>query len=204
MSRIERGIGPHRSDFLALEYAASAAYNEFAYQDRAQADAVREFLLDRGVAEFSSDFSALLLDEGAVRGMISCLAAEEVAKCRMKSAFALGKWGIFENSPRLYERLALAGQTLMKLGPGDFYVSRIATAPVSSGKGYGGRLLDHCEERARAAGAVRIALEVAAQNAGAVRFYEKHCFAALERQSVSSPDDGRSLDYIHMAKDLRS
>lgn len=203
MIRLACGIERHRLEFFALEYAASAAYNEFVYEDRAQADAVRGFLLERAVAEFSAQYSCLLFDGDTVGGMISCLAAEEVAKCRMKSAYALAKSGIFQDSPRFHARLALAGQTLMKLAASDFYISRIAAAPGSFGRGYGSRLLEHCEERARGAGALRIALEVASANASAVRFYEKHGFAAHDRRAAFCAQDGRSLEYIHMAKELR-
>ena len=192
--------GPEQKEaFLALEYAASAAYNEFIYAGRAQADAVRTALFDAGVAEFSPPHGCVLLADGAVSGAIACLPASELRKCRMRCAFFLGKSALYREDEALLGRMALAGQTLMKLGAGDYYLSRIAARP---GIGLGGRLLAHCEERAAEAGAARICLEVAAENAPAISFYRKHRFEDVERQEVEDPATGRRLAYLHMVKNV--
>lgn len=175
-------VGAHRSDFLDLEYSASLAYNLFVYRDRPQADAVRQLLFDKGVAEFSPRFSSVLLRDGAVVGMLSCLGQEDLTKCRMKSALALARSGAFEQDPELKARISAAGQTLMELAPGDFYLSRIAVPAASGGSGYGSELMRACLASAARAGATRVALEVSADNAAAAALYVKHGFHEVDRQ----------------------
>ena len=192
--------GPeHKEAFLAFEYAASAAYNEFVYADRAQADAVRTALFDAGVAEYCPPHGCVLLAGGAVSGALACLPASELRKCRMRSAFFLGKSPVYREDEALLGRMALAGQTLMKLAAGDYYLSRIS---ARRGVGVGGRLLAHCEGRAAEAGAARICLEVAAANAPAIAFYRKHGFEDVERLDVEDPATGRRLAYLHMVKNV--
>jgi ribosomal protein S18 acetylase RimI-like enzyme len=67
----------------------------------------------------------------------------------------------------------------------------------------GARLLDHCEAQARAAGAARIVLEVAADNPAA-GFYLRRGFAQLGAEAVADEASGRSLSYLHLAKAVRT
>lgn len=192
----------HRAEFLALEYRASAAYNQFVYGDREQADAVRGLLFDREVAEFAAAFSRILSEDARVMGVVSCLSDKALRKCRMRSAYTLARSGVFDRDSRLQARMSLANETLMRLEPDDFYLSRIAVAAEASGKGYALQLLRHCEDEAGKAGAARICLEVYSENAPAISFYAKNGFERVDHRSVSEPDTGRTLEYLHMAKDV--
>jgi ribosomal protein S18 acetylase RimI-like enzyme len=192
----------HRSAFLDLEYAASAAYNSFVYRDRGQADGVRTLLFDADRAEFGPSRSSILLEDGALAGMVSCLAAQDLSKCRMRCAYALAKSHFFDDDPGLADRIALAGKALARPAPADFYLSRIAVAPGSAGSGAAARLLEHCEAQAARAGATRILLEVASCNARAIAFYRRSGFEAAEEASVSSDDGTLALTYTHMVKRL--
>jgi GNAT superfamily N-acetyltransferase len=55
----------------------------------------------------------------------------------------------------------------------DFYLVTMIVDGNLRGTGVGSMLLDHIEERARALGSARIALDVAAKNRGARRLYER-------------------------------
>jgi ribosomal protein S18 acetylase RimI-like enzyme len=191
-----------RETFLGLEYAASAAYNDFAYADRAQADAVRAALLGAGVAEFAPPHGLVLVADGKVEGMVACLSAGDLRKCRMRCAFFLGKSPEHGQDEALIDRMALAGRTLMKPAATDYYLSRIAVR--GGGGGLGRRLLGYCEQRAAEAGAGRICLEVAAGNSSAIAFYERHGFQPVDRQEVEDPATSRRLAYLHMAKRVNS
>jgi len=59
------------------------------------------------------------------------------------------------------------------LADGDFYLQAIAIDRDRRGEGIGSALMDAIEERARAAGATRLCLDVAAKNEGARRLYER-------------------------------
>ena len=56
---------------------------------------------------------------------------------------------------------------------GEFYIQAIAVDKELRGEGVGSILMDFCEERARASGSIRLALDVSAKNEGARRFYER-------------------------------
>ena len=58
------------------------------------------------------------------------------------------------------------------ISDGDFYLQAIAIDKELRGAGIGSLLMDSLEERARASGAVRLALDVSAKNEDARRFYE--------------------------------
>jgi ribosomal protein S18 acetylase RimI-like enzyme len=195
-------IGGRSDDYLALEYEASRAYNEFVYDDRDHAETLRRRLFEAGAAEFAPRFGRLLVEDGEASGMIACAAAGEIVKCRMKSAMLLGREGRLDPASGFYRRLALAGRTLLPQRPGDFYLSRIAVAPKRGRRGCGARLLRHCEEQARAAGAARIVLEVSADNPAA-GFYLRQGFAEIGGEAVTDEPSGRSLSYLHLARALR-
>ncbi len=57
------------------------------------------------------------------------------------------------------------------IGASDFYLQFIAVDEKARGEGVGSILMDSFEGQAHAFGAARIALDVSASNAGAVRFY---------------------------------
>jgi ribosomal protein S18 acetylase RimI-like enzyme len=59
------------------------------------------------------------------------------------------------------------------LSAGDYYVLAIAVDRERRGEGIGSRLMDAMVGRARDAGCVRLALDVAAKNEGALRMYER-------------------------------
>jgi ribosomal protein S18 acetylase RimI-like enzyme len=200
MNGLTADIAPFRADYLRLEEAASAPYNQFAYRDATQSAAVRGLLFDRGIAEFAPAYSRLLVEDGARVGMISCLAAEALGKARMRCAWALARSGQFERDPELQERLALAGQALLRPAPDDFYLSRIAVISKAGGDGRAGVLMSHCVAGAAEEGANRIVLEVAAGNERAISFYRRHGFAEFARASAEHPPTARRLDYIHMAR----
>ncbi|MFL6165958.1 MAG: ribosomal protein S18-alanine N-acetyltransferase [Ornithinibacter sp.] len=80
-------------------------------------------------------------------------------------------------------------------------VMTIAVAPGAQGRGVGGRLLDELERRARARGAASVMLEVRADNAAALRLYERAGFMLLStRRRYYQPGD---VDALVMRKLLR-
>lgn len=59
------------------------------------------------------------------------------------------------------------------IADGDFYLRALAVEPVLRGGGIGTSLMAAIEDRARAAGATRLVLDVAAKNRDARRLYER-------------------------------
>ena len=61
--------------------------------------------------------------------------------------------------------------------PGSFYVNTLAVNPRHRNHGLGAVLLDAAERKAKKARCSCLLLEVAEENAGALRFYERHGFS---------------------------
>lgn len=200
MTALTAELAPHRDAFLALEYTASSAYNEFVYRDRTQADAIRTSLFDKGVAEFTADYTRAIVEDGVLAGFITRLSAEQLHKARMKSAFAMGKSGVFEDDPALYERMRLAAPILAQVGEGDFYISRLAVGPDFGGRGYAGLLMRHAHDEAAASGARRLTFEVATDNLPVYAMHRKQGFEDVERRRASDPATGRELTFVQLAR----
>jgi ribosomal protein S18 acetylase RimI-like enzyme len=62
------------------------------------------------------------------------------------------------------------------------YIQTLEVLPEFRGQGIGGELLQRMESSAREAGASEIWLHVDAENAGAIRIYEKHGFMPTGRE----------------------
>lgn len=62
------------------------------------------------------------------------------------------------------------------------YIQTIEVASDRRGQGIGGELLRQCEQAAREAGAQSIWLHVSAQNAGAIRLYERNGYRCVGRE----------------------
>jgi len=193
-------LTPHLDEFLFLEAEASKPYNNFVYDDEAQATELRRLLLEAGVCEFGPPYARLLIDDGNVAGMIACLTGPQVLQVRMKGAMVLLKAGVL--SEGLQQRLRLAVQTLIKPQPDDFYLSRIAIDAKRRGRGDGSFLIEHFQNEGRRLGCRRLTLEVNAIDEQAVRFYLKHNFSELNTLEVKDKDSGRSLVYQQMIKKL--
>lgn len=195
-------VGAHRALFLELEGQASGPYSSFVYSSAQQAAEIRRFLFEEQVAEYSPPHGRLLLDDGEGIGMVACLSAEEVGRCRLRSAFAMAKTRFLREDPGLQRRLRIAGQVLLKPRKRDFYLSRIAVREDARGKGAAGILMDHFEEEALKRGCTRLVLEVSPTSHAARRLYERRGFTELDLLRGEDPDSGRQLEYIHMEKKL--
>jgi ribosomal protein S18 acetylase RimI-like enzyme len=200
MTNLTHDIEAHRAAFLELEYSASSAYNEFVYENREQANAVRTLLFDKGVAEFTPRYSRALVEDGQLAGFITRLSAEQLHKCRMKSAIAIGKSGLFETDPELHERMRIAAGILASVGDGDFYISRLAVAERFGGRGYAGLLMRHAHEEAKRSGARRLTFEVASDNLQVYSMHRKQGFEEVKRRHASNSAMGRSLTFIQLAR----
>ncbi len=81
----------------------------------------------------------------------------------------------------------------------DFYLQGIAVEPHLRGAGIGSLLLAEAEERARAVGAARLSLDVAAKNTGARKLYERRGMVESSRWPASKL---LPTLFVRMSKDL--
>ena len=105
-------------------------------------------------------------------GMVSGYSAEAHAVASEKPLAQAA--GI--RAARLFAVYLLAAPVLdfmSRLEAGDWYLQAVAVDPEQRGAGVGSELLDHAERTAVAAGAGRFVLDVATDNEGARRLYER-------------------------------
>ena len=195
-------VGAFHGVFLDLEYQASRHYAGFVYDDLDQMIAIRDFLFSQRVSEFSPPHGQLLIHEGLPSGMIAWWRADELKSQRLRATLVLHRSPWLQTNPPFIERLRLGAQTLLKLADDDFYLSRIAIAQASRGRGAGDWLLERFAEAGQHRGCRRLALEVSGDNPSAMRLFARHRFRVIGSRRASDPATGRSLEYIHMARSV--
>ncbi len=193
-------IGGDEQTLLDLEFLASEPYTTFVFSSTDQALRVRRYLYERNLCEFSPPYGRLLRDQGRAVGLLAILDGAELTRCRLKATLALTKSGLLAEDPSLGARLQLAGQTLLKLRPDDFYISRVAAGQGERGRGLGRYLVRLAEDEARARSCPRIALEVSPSSTAAVQLYRREGYLEIDAREVQDPLTGRSLRYLHLAK----
>jgi ribosomal protein S18 acetylase RimI-like enzyme len=202
--RLTTDIAGDQQALLDLEFIASEPYNTFVFSLTQQALAVRQYLFERNLCEFSPPYGRLLRDDaGQPAGLLAALPGAELTKCRLKAALALTKSEFLTRDPQMAARLQLAGQSLIKVLPGEYYISRVAAAAASRGRGIGAQLLREAENEARGLGCPRIVLEVSPLSTAALRLYHRALYQQIDSREVTDPHTGRSLHYLHLAKALQ-
>lgn len=87
--------------------------------------------------------------------------------------------------------------------PGTFYINGLAVRDGHRGNGIGSKLLYKSRRRALTAGTARITVEVFAENAGALRLYQRHGFRILDRgAAMPHPCYPYSGDILLMVQNL--
>lgn len=195
-------VGGDEQTLLELEFVASQPYTSFVFASTDQALRVRRYLYERNLCEFSPPYGRLLRDNSRAVGLLAILNGAELVKCRLMATMALTKSGLLAYDAGLGRRLQLAGQTLLKLRPDDFYISRVAIAAGQRARGLGSYLVRSAEQEARSRSCPRIALEVSPLSTAAVQLYQREGYEEIDAREVLDPLTGRSLRYLHLAKTL--
>jgi len=110
--------------------------------------------------------------DNIIVGMVSGYTAEEHRRSTYESLKrAAGRWNL-----RMRIVLVLFSPLMRiidSIADNDFYLQAIAVDEEQRGSGIGTVLMDSLEQRARASGSTRLALDVSAKNQSARRFYER-------------------------------
>ena len=109
---------------------------------------------------------------------------------------------ILERGGKIF--VAVAGNTtvgccaLLKMGPAEFEVAKMAVAEECRGQGIGRRVLEYTVEQARALGAGRLYLETNRKLANAIHLYESVGFRHLPPERVTPSPYARANVYMEM------
>ena len=104
---------------------------------------------------------------------------------------------------RDYGEVMPVGYALGKVAADEAEILTIAVLPEARSKGLGRRLVEAVADKARAAGARRIFLEVSEENQAARRLYDRLGFVEVgRRQGYYQLRDGRQVDALTLARDL--
>nr|HOP09313.1 N-acetyltransferase [Candidatus Methanofastidiosa archaeon] len=107
-------------------------------------------------------------------------------KKRMNDGQAFG--GVFSLAKRI--RLWVLNSLIVSrlingsIGPDEFYISNVSVSPESRGKGIGTELMDKAQETAKEKGCDTLLLDVAIENDGAKRLYERLGFEIFKTKKL--------------------
>ena len=122
--------------------------------------------------DLSYEHTTFAESSGSIAGMASgYTSAQHAAASDDALLAAAGMRGLRMAAVSLFGRGLL--RFMDNVPEGDYYLQAVAVDDRHRGKGVGSLLMDHSEQEARAAGCRRIALDVAEENAGARRLYER-------------------------------
>ncbi|MHC4960320.1 MAG: GNAT family N-acetyltransferase [Planctomycetota bacterium] len=149
--------------------------------------------------DLSHEHATFAERDGVVVGMATGYTAKQHGQSSDSVLREAAGWRRF----RMYAVAIVAWRLLRlldSLPDSDYYLMAVAVDDACRGAGIGSLLIDHIEERARASGARRLALDVAVKNAGARRLYERRGFVEEARSPGVLFLPGSSL--IRMVKPL--
>lgn len=99
------------------------------------------------------------------------------------------------------EERQLQGMLIVQFVTGEAEILTMATAPIARRRGLAGQLLSELEQRLHPPGLTKWLLDVAADNVGAIAFYEKCGFQVDGRRSnYYKRLEGKRVDAILMSK----
>jgi GNAT superfamily N-acetyltransferase len=189
------------STYLELVHAASLPYDEFVYDDEAQARRVQRLLFEAGAGDWAPPQGRGAIREGRLVGVLAGVHARDLQRVRMNASLVLGRAGVLEDK-ELAARLRLAAQTLAPVQENDWFSSVIGVTPSERGTGVGDAIVELSRKRARDAGAQRIVGQYQADQPRLGAYYQRFGYRLTSNGKASDPRTGRTLHYQHIAVEL--
>lgn len=190
----------HLDALFDLAASASAAHDRFAFRDEAGAARFYRELYARGGADFAPPTGHLFTAHGRPAALFALVPPAVRKRGRLIGALMLARSPQLRDDPALAGRLKLAAGAFVAAGETDGYLSRLAVAPGEAGRGGGRMLLGRAVEETRRLGLTRCVLEVADTNERAMALYHGFGFDVLGSASVTDPESGARLGYVHMGR----
>jgi ribosomal protein S18 acetylase RimI-like enzyme len=187
------------ADIAALVLVSASAFLPAVFGPRVEA-VIRRLAAGRGTL-FSHAHATVAEIDGRTAAML--LGYSGLQKATEDPATG---WGLFRGlGPGLLRRLGRLlrlQSSIGALGADEFYVSNVAAFPAFQGRGAGSLLLAEAEERAAAAGARAIVLDVETDNPAAIRLYGRAGYA-VQWKTAPLTAEGHAFSFLRMGKPLR-
>jgi ribosomal protein S18 acetylase RimI-like enzyme len=137
--------------------------------------------------------------DGVIVGMISGYTAEQHRESsNLPLKRAAGRWNLRRRVVSVLFAPLL--RIIDSIADGDFYLHAVAVDSDLRGEGVGSALMDSLEDGAVAGGSARLVLDVAAENEGARRLYERRGMTVESRWPRRVPLP--KLKFLRMTKAL--
>jgi ribosomal protein S18 acetylase RimI-like enzyme len=165
-------------DLIYLPMGRLADYL-FGSDDAARAREVLGSLFARPHNRFSYEFSDVLEIDAQVVGLVVGYHGAVLSELAVPTGRELRRilsWG--ELFRLLKRSVPLMG--IRETEPDEFYVYTLAIQPDFQSRGLGGRLLEHAQNKARAAGLRKCSLGVTMDNERAVKFYQRRGYEVVD------------------------
>jgi ribosomal protein S18 acetylase RimI-like enzyme len=125
----------------------------------------------------------LVAEEGGmVVGQIVRLPGSEWRRLRVGTGLVMLRAAGVGSGVRLLWRGPVEERLMPPVRRDTLYVASLSVRPENRGKGIGGQLLRRAIDEAPGLGLRAVALDVAARNEGAIRFYRRHGFGLVEER----------------------
>lgn len=194
----------HHIIAAALLYDSSPALMQFMFRAPATATTVLGRLYCMEFGHFSHKFARVATIDGKVVGISLGYGAGELAKESFRGSAGL----LFNSPPVLWWHLirrvsSVVADYVKPPASGSFYLNNLAVEANYRGHGIGRDLLRETCSRARESGYQQVELDVASDNAGAVRLYEACMFKQISRSGTREYSQKYSLPpLLRMRMDL--
>jgi ribosomal protein S18 acetylase RimI-like enzyme len=187
------------ADIAALVLVSATSFLPAVFGPRIEA-VVRRLAAGRGTLFSHAHATMAEIDGGTAAMLLGYTGRQKAAEDP-----ATG-WGLFRGlGPGLLGRLGRLlrlQSSIGTLGIEEFYVSNVAAWPAFQGRGAGSLLLAEAEERALAAGARSMVLDVETDNPAAIRLYERTGYA-VQWKTAPLTAEGHEFSFLRMGKPLR-
>ncbi len=172
---------------------------------------LRETLLDEGAARgvaraafgarasvLSHRFVLVVEDGGAVIGLAVRLPGRDWRRLKLASGLVMVRAAGRRHAATLIRRGRVQDRLIPAVPPDAMFIPAVAVVPERRGQGVGRLLLGRVIGEAAAQGLRVVALDVGADNEGAIRLYRRLGFLTLEERNGSSDNDLPAMASLRM------
>jgi ribosomal protein S18 acetylase RimI-like enzyme len=149
---------------------------------------------------FGWERTLVAVEDRRVVGMAARFPDTEWPRLRVRTGVVMLAAAGPRHAVPLIRRARVEERIMAPIPSGRVYVMSLAVVPEHRGRGIGARLLDRVSEEAREKGMQAVALDVAADNERAIRFYRREGFETVSEAHVPASRATPALGALRMER----